>query len=602
MSRCWLGMRERPSPPPLFPHQETAVQAVLRSLELFSGVLLADDVGLGKSWVAAAVASQLTSEIPRQIFVVPAQLVGQWQSLARDFGIDPEIVSHESLLTRLIVPEPDERRLIVVDEAHRFRNPSTKRYHALARLAIGARLMLITATPFCNSGRDLLALVRLFAADDAFAGFGFDSLEEAMESAAKGRELLRRVMVRRDRTVAGEHYPRVRRLLARYRVVSDLSLETALLALSHPLVPRSALGLMRAFLVRRLSSSVAALQQSVERLRRFYARAIEAGTRGVEISRRDCRRIFGSDEDAVVFQDILFASHWQLAPARASLGGLRTEITSLQRLLEVLHRARDSKLELLIRRLASLRRPAILFTESVATAAYLFGKLRFIFRAAILTAAMARDQRGTRRDRESLIQSFMAGEIEMLVCSDVAAEGLNLQHAAAVVQYDLPWTAVKIEQRLGRAWRLGSLRDEIDALFFVPDRQQQTLLEALRRKSREGAGYVSSAAPFTEPFDDARASSRPSLPPRLSRSEPQWRLLQRLLRRGGVVEAGLAALLGDRYPAGAEMLIDEYCREYLDPNRLAALAGLLRVEARRRPGAQRGDWNEGKPCASTVEA
>jgi superfamily II DNA or RNA helicase len=601
MSNSRLVVRERSSPPPLFPHQETAVQAVLRSLELFSGVLLADDVGLGKSWVAAAVASQLTSAIPRQIFVVPAQLVGQWQSLARDFGIDPEIVSHESLLTRLIVPDPDERRLIVVDEAHRFRNPATKRYGALARLAIGGRLMLITATPFCNSGRDLFALVRLFAADDAFASAGFDSLEEAMECPAEGRELLRRVMVRRDRTVAGEHYPRVRKIVARYRVVSDPLLETALLALSHPLVPRSALGLMRAFLVRRLSSSVAALQQSVERLRRFYARAIEAGTKGVEISRRDCRRIFGSDEDAVVFQDILFASHWQLAPVRAGLGALREEITLLERLLERIRRTRDSKLELLIRRLASLRRPAILFTESVATAAYLFEKLRFTFRSSILTAATARDQRGTRRDREGLIRIFMAGEIDILVCSDVAAEGLNLQRAAAVVQYDLPWTAVRIEQRLGRAWRLGSLHDEIDALFFVPDRHQQTLLEALRRKSREGAHYVSSAWAGTEPFDDARAS-RPSLPPRLSRSEPQWRLLQRLLGWGGVVEAGLAALLGDRYPAGAEMLIDEYCREYLDPNRLAALEGLLRVEACRKPGAQRGDWNEGKPCASTVEA
>ncbi|MFW6078627.1 MAG: SNF2-related protein, partial [Gemmatimonadota bacterium] len=76
--------------------------------------------------------------------------------------------------------------LVVVDEAHAFRNPRTRRYRALAGLCVGSRVVLLTATPVNNSPDDLYALIRLFASDEAFRDVGVPDLREAFRAAAPG--------------------------------------------------------------------------------------------------------------------------------------------------------------------------------------------------------------------------------------------------------------------------------------------------------------------------------------------------------------------------------------------------------------------------------
>src|SRR5204862_1617383 len=110
--------------------------------------------------------------------VVPAALVGQWRDTLRDFGVDARILTHDALLGQRFMPD-GARRFLIVDEAHAFRNPRTQRYAALARRSIGARLLLVTATPVCNSADDLLALVALVTADDALRWRGVASIGDA---------------------------------------------------------------------------------------------------------------------------------------------------------------------------------------------------------------------------------------------------------------------------------------------------------------------------------------------------------------------------------------------------------------------------------------
>src|SRR5690606_2276946 len=91
-------------------------------------------------------------------------------------------------------------------EAHAFRNPATRRYQTLARVAFGARVLLITATPVNNSLRDFENLVRLFAGDDAFSDIGVPSLHHAVDAAREGsarelRRIAQHVMVRRTRDI-----------------------------------------------------------------------------------------------------------------------------------------------------------------------------------------------------------------------------------------------------------------------------------------------------------------------------------------------------------------------------------------------------------------
>src|SRR2546425_2034257 len=186
-ARALLDLPEGPCaswPSWLAAHQRPAAERLAAILDRYGGALLADAVGLGKSYVALAVA--LARREPF-VLVVPAVLVPQWRTLLDRFGVrETAIITHESLSVgsravgaRHVVPLHAHSSLFVIDEAHRFRNPDTNRYRALARLVVGSRVLLITATPIHNCVADLLHLLRLFLRDHAFAALGVPSLRNA---------------------------------------------------------------------------------------------------------------------------------------------------------------------------------------------------------------------------------------------------------------------------------------------------------------------------------------------------------------------------------------------------------------------------------------
>ena len=131
--------------PDLAPHQREAVSRALSLIARHGGAILADDVGLGKSYVAVRVAAELQCRGSCIEIVVPASLVSQWRDTICDFGLDAKIITHDSLATDPSLG--DGNRFIIVDEAHAFRNRRTQRWCALARRSIGSRLLLVTATP-----------------------------------------------------------------------------------------------------------------------------------------------------------------------------------------------------------------------------------------------------------------------------------------------------------------------------------------------------------------------------------------------------------------------------------------------------------------------
>src|SRR5438445_6108541 len=139
----------------LAPHQEPAARRLCAILDRYGGALLADAVGLGKSYVALAVALARNESFA---LVVPAVLVDQWRALLERHDLDAPILTHESLSATHYHPTPSPTaryRLFIVDEAHRFRNPATNRHRALAQLVVGARVLLVTATPVPNRLADL---------------------------------------------------------------------------------------------------------------------------------------------------------------------------------------------------------------------------------------------------------------------------------------------------------------------------------------------------------------------------------------------------------------------------------------------------------------
>ena len=510
-------------------HQVEAARRCLDLLRTRGGVILADDVGLGKSLVAA----EVMKEYRDVDLIVPAALVEQWRELT-----DVRILTHDTLAGEPFVPQPGGR-LVVVDEAHAFRNPRTQRYAALARRTAGARVLLVTATPVCNSAADLEALLRLIARDDLLADLGVPSIDAAFDAADREaiEIIVGALVIRRDRTVLPPElqFGELDRRVVRHRV-PDLRVIDEL---RFPLVGEHAI--LRRFLWRRLESSEAALAESVRRQLRFYDRALACMAAGRALPKRDYRRAFAHEEDRDAFQEVLF---WELfAPAgEADPAAVREEVARLETLLVQLQASPCEKRRLLQELLTS--EATLIFTGSAATARDLGQTLR----CAVITSR--------ERNREAVLRDFRDGRIDLVVSTDMAAEGLNLQRAGVVIHYDIPWNPVKLDQRNGRAHRIGQHRGVVRAIYFLPESRETRIVETIARKNRIRRRALTA---------QTATAVEPTMRPRLARSagylalSARWPLPDKLARR---------------HKAGIEQLMLEMSREFLDQRRIDDLIAL----------------------------
>jgi len=144
-------------------YQEQAVLNAKKILEEYGGVFISDVVGLGKTYVSAMLAGQLDG---RTLVLAPPILLdkvnpGSWPNVFFDFRVSAEF---ESLgkLDHLIKRGTEKYKNIFIDEAHRFRTESNITYENLAQISRGKRVILVTATPYNNSPRDILSQIKLF--------------------------------------------------------------------------------------------------------------------------------------------------------------------------------------------------------------------------------------------------------------------------------------------------------------------------------------------------------------------------------------------------------------------------------------------------------
>ena len=202
----------------------------------------------------------------------------------------------------------------------------------------------------------------------------------------------------------------------------------------------------------------------------------------------------------------------------------------------------------------------LVFTNAIATARSLARELRSVAPVAVAC--------GTGGDEAvRAIDAFTSGRVDVLVATDLVSEGLNLQRAAVVVHYDLPWNPVRLEQRNGRAHRIGQRRSVVEAYYFVPQPDLCRVRDIALRKTRLRARIDSTpAAPLL--------SHRSTMRPRLRREEPQMNLSSSAVRMG----LELSPLLCRRYRAGLERLIAELSGEVLTPGKVRDLERLIAAE------------------------
>ena len=542
-------------PPWLAPHQIPAAERLNAILTRHGGALLADAVGLGKSYVALAV---VLARNERFALVVPAVLVPQWRALLDRFGVEAPILTHESLSAQHYRPLPPSTapyRLFVVDEAHRFRNPDTNRHRALARLVVGARVLLVTATPVHNRLADLLHLLRLFLRDHALAAIGVPSLRRAALgeidassiAAAVARLVVARSRVRvRDGYTSGPvalSFPlRTDAEPIRAGPAPDSVLEALVTGVRRLASGGRAAPLLRLMLLRRLASSLPAFRASLARHEAYLDLAERAAADGRRLSPREFHRCFPRTEAPDV-QLVLFPILLEHTGSPTTAGDRR----ELARLRALAADARDPKADALEQLLDAAPGKTIVFTDARATARYLLQRVGGTRRRAAAVFGVAGRFAAGEATRQEVLRAFapaaqgassppLALETDLLIATDLLSEGLNLQDAERVVHYDVPWSPARLAQRVGRIDRLGSVHAGIATVTFLPPEPLAAALALEERLAAKIRAQLTAGSAQVETTRGAMVAS-PSL---------DWcdRLSELARHDGGAAPVGAWAAVG----------------------------------------------------------
>jgi hypothetical protein len=454
--------------------------------------VLADPVGSGKTYVALAVAAAWNRGGPTAC-LVPAPLRDQWVATSAALDVTLVVGSHQQASRGRLPADP--RGLVLIDESHHFRNPATRRYAAVAPWLRGRPALLITATPVVNRLEDLAHQLLLAVRDDALVADGVPSLRALLAGGA-GSPALGRVVIEGP---AGGPRPERRPCASSATPAECESLDRALSLINQLRLSRSPpiAALFRAVLQRAAGSSPAALAGALRRYRALLLHARDALRAGRSVERSAIRRFTGELEDQLVLWELMPAGE---APGELVLGDLDRADEIINQAAEAA-RAPDPKLDRLARLLDD-GRPTVVFTTRRETVRHLRDGLapRPVAwctgeRAGLGLATMPRGTvlgwfRSTANGT-----SPSASPARVLAVTEVAAEGLDLQLAGRVVHYDLAWTPMRMEQREGRAVRLGSPHREVEVVRFEPPPALERALAigaTLRRKellpSRVGLG------------------------------------------------------------------------------------------------------------------
>jgi superfamily II DNA or RNA helicase len=442
-------------------HQVAGVARLRAALAEYGGALLADETGLGKTYIAVA----LIAEAKQPLVVAPAALLPMWRSALAAAGVAARLHTTEALSRGRIPARSD---LVVVDEAHHFRNPATRRYAALAGIVANARVLLLSATPVHNTGADITALLALFRANPPL-----------------GRVIVRRehTSVTRPRVAPMEWIP----------TTDDEETLHAIIALPPPVPPRDgeAGGALVAHgLVRQWASSAGALTAA---LKRRLGRAV-AMAATLEHDRhptyRDLRAwCLGEGAVQLAFPELLIP---EVAEGTRELReAVDAHARGLRRLLAQMATRPDPD----IARAAALR-DVVAGRKTVAFSAYedtVHAIARHLGdRRTCALSARGGVVAGGRLRRAEVLSRFApvatgsprpapAHAIDLLIATDLLSEGLNLQDASVIGHLDLPWTPARMEQRVGRAARIGSPHECVRVYALAPPASAETMLGVERR-------------------------------------------------------------------------------------------------------------------------
>jgi SNF2 family DNA or RNA helicase len=434
------------------PHQIDVAMRVLRA-PMRGRAILADEVGLGKTIEAGIIFKELAVRglARRVLVIVPASLVAQWQAeLATKFfedfamptapsdwsGQTRAVVSHNRALQKRHRAEILQHRwdLVIVDEAHKVKNHNAARYK-LVRDIEKNFLLLLTATPLQNDLRELFNLITLLRPGQlgTWNQFRQRFLVRGDPRRAKDpeglRDLTSSVMVRTRRSSVAHDIALPPRRPVHPRIE---------LTPSEDRLYRLTVGFVRGLY---RDGFVADTDEESDRRRR---RRTGRGVFFLELMRL-CQRLTSSARALAYSLRSLSEGDLVSAEYRAHARTLAEYADSIDE---------HAKLEMLTRILEEHDDQIIVFSEHLPTLRLIRDRVRDIGRPAIVFEGGLSLAQRTRR-----LAEFREAPGGVFIATRSGTEGLNLQFCNRLVNYELPWNPMVVEQRIGRIHRIGQTRE-----------------------------------------------------------------------------------------------------------------------------------------------
>ncbi|AGX05482.1 MULTISPECIES: DEAD/DEAH box helicase [Bacillus] len=432
------------------PHQLEVARQVVENMN--GKAILADEVGLGKTIEAGLILKEymIRGLVKKVLILVPASLVTQWEiELNTKFYI-PAVAQRKAYVWEqcdVVVSSIDTAKrnphrdiifsldydLIIIDEAHKLKNSKTKNYEFVQSLK-KKFCLLLTATPIQNRISEIFNLVSLLKPghlgnETAFyEKYKKDS--RSLDDNAHLKELVNKVMIRNRRADTGIEWTK--------RHVETIPIE--------------------------FSKEERDLYESVTELRGEGDWVNSSQFSVMTLQREAC-----SSREAVFYTLRNMVSR-QEAPSDMFQEQIQFLVSKVEKV------QRNSKAEKALELIKGIDDKVIIFTEYRATQLY----LQWFLKQHGISSVPFRG--GFKRGKKDWMRELFKNNVQVLIATEAGGEGINLQFCNHIINYDLPWNPMRLEQRIGRIHRLGQEKDVMIYNFAVKDTVEEHILKLLYEK------------------------------------------------------------------------------------------------------------------------
>ncbi|MGG3889224.1 DEAD/DEAH box helicase [Metabacillus fastidiosus] len=407
------------------PHQLDVAKQVVEKMN--GKAILADEVGLGKTIEAGLILKEymIRGLVKKALILVPASLVSQWVKELNEKFYIPAVEQKKSYVWEscdIVVSSIDTAKrsphreivceqsydLVIIDEAHKLKNNKTKNYEFIQNLK-KKYCLLLTATPIQNRIEEIFNLVSLLKpghlGNEAYFSKAFSAKERSLEHHDHLKELINKVMIRNRRGDTKIEWPK--------RIVKTVPIE--------------------------FSETEQALYDHISALKTDHSYEMNMFSI-MTLLREAC----SSREAVYITLKKMLDKNENITIPVPIINDLMKSIDKV---------IQNSKANKVVELIQTINDKVIIFTEYRATQFY----LQWLLKQHGITSVPFRG--GFKRGKKDWMKELFKNHVQVLIATEAGGEGINLQFCSHIINYDLPWNPMRLEQRIGRIHRLGQQHD-----------------------------------------------------------------------------------------------------------------------------------------------